>query len=73
MALREPCAHMYQIRYSISIKVKGLNAANNTRKLSSSYQSYRDLTEVEDTALSPDLTEGNDFSAIDFCKAKRLL
>lgn len=65
-------ADMYQIRYSISIKVKGLNAANNARKLSSSHQSYSDLSEVEDPNLSPDFTEGSDFSVIDFCKAKSL-
>lgn len=74
MNLLPKCStHMYQVRYTISIKVKGLNAANNARKLSSSYQSYGDLSEVEDTILSADLTEGNDFSAIDFCKAKSLL
>lgn len=54
-------------------KFKGLNAANNARKLSFSYRSYRDLTKTEDTILSPDLTESNDFTAIDFCKAKSLL
>jgi len=45
---------MYQIRYTISIKVRGLSAANNARKISSLYQSNRHLSEVEDTILSSD-------------------
>lgn len=66
-------ACMYQIGCSISLKVKGLSTANSEKNPSVLYQSYRDLSEVEDTILSPDLSKGSDFSATDCCKAKSLL
>lgn len=66
-------ACMYQIRYNISLKVKGLNTANNENNPSVLYQRYRDFSEVEDTVLSPDLSKGSDFSDSDGCKAKSLL
>lgn len=66
MRLLPKCsACMYQIRYSISLKVKGLNTANNEKKPSVLYQRCRDFSEVEDTVLSPDLSKGSDFSDTD--------
>lgn len=43
------------------------------KKPSILYQSYIDLSEVEDTILGPDLSKGSDFSATDCYKAKSLL
>lgn len=52
-----------------SISLKGINTANN-EKNPRFFTCYRDLTEVEDTILSHDLSKGSDFSATDGCKAK---
>lgn len=74
MRLLPKCsACMYRIGCSISLKVKGLNRANNQKNSSVLYKSYRDLSEGGDRVLIPDLSKGSDFSFTDGCKAKGLL
>lgn len=75
MRLLPKCsAYMYWIGCSISLKVKGLNRAKNKKKNPSVlYKTYRDLSEVGDTILIPNLSKGSDFSATDGYKAKSLL